>query len=75
MIFYVHPWETDPGQPRVQLSRSKSFRHYFNLDKTLARLDHLLRDFEFAPIKEILPSNQANRHESFGVDSRDSRSV
>ena len=54
VIFYVHPWETDPGQPRVKLSLSKSFRHYFNLDKTMRRLDQLLADFEFAPIKQVL---------------------
>ena len=54
VIFYMHPWETDPGQPRVKLSRSKSFRHYFNLDKTMRRLDRLLTDFEFTPIKQVL---------------------
>jgi polysaccharide deacetylase family protein (PEP-CTERM system associated) len=54
VIFYVHPWETDPGQPRVKLSLSKSFRHYFNLEQTLPRLDRLLSEFEFAPIKQVL---------------------
>ena len=54
VIFYLHPWEVDPGQPRRKLSWSKSFRHYFNLDQTLARLDHLLSDFEFVPIKEVV---------------------
>ncbi len=54
VIFYVHPWETDPGQPRVKLSRSKSFRHYFNLDKTMQRLDQLFTDFKFAPIKQVV---------------------
>ncbi len=54
VIFYLHPWEIDPAQPRQPLSRSKAFRHYINLDKTLARLDHLLRDFEFGPMRELL---------------------
>lgn len=54
VVFYVHPWEVDPGQPRMRLSRSKAFRHYMNLDKTLERLDHLLEDFEFASIQAIL---------------------
>jgi polysaccharide deacetylase family protein (PEP-CTERM system associated) len=54
VVFYVHPWEVDPSQPRVRLSLSKSFRHYMNLDRTLARLDHLLDDFEFAPVREVL---------------------
>ncbi len=53
-VFYVHPWEVDPGQPRVEMSPAKKFRHYINLDKTLARLDHLLSDFQFAPIRQLL---------------------
>lgn len=61
VIFYLHPWETDPGQPRVKLSPSKSFRHYFNLDKTMRRLDQLLTDFEFAPIKEILREERCGK--------------
>lgn len=45
--FYCHPWELDPKQPRATtvglLSR---FRHYLNLDKTLARLDRFLERFK-----------------------------
>jgi polysaccharide deacetylase family protein (PEP-CTERM system associated) len=45
-IFYFHPWEIDPGQPRIGgASRLSRFRHYVNLAKTADRLDHLLRDF------------------------------
>ncbi len=54
VIFYLHPWETDPGQPRVKMSLSKKFRHYYNLGKTGLRLDKLLSEFRFVPIKEIL---------------------
>ncbi len=54
VVFYLHPWEVDPAQPRQKLSRSKTFRHYVNLDKTLARLDCLLSDFEFGPIREVI---------------------
>lgn len=54
VVFYLHPWEVDPGQPRVKMSRTRAFRHYINLDKTLGRLDHLLADFEFVPIRQIL---------------------
>ncbi len=52
-VFYLHPWEIDPQQPRIQhagfLSR---FRHYNNLDKTLGRFERLLDDFEFIPLPE-----------------------
>jgi polysaccharide deacetylase family protein (PEP-CTERM system associated) len=45
-IFYVHPWEIDPLQPRVKSLGFKSrFRHYLNLDKTAGRLERLLADF------------------------------
>jgi polysaccharide deacetylase family protein (PEP-CTERM system associated) len=53
-VFYLHPWELDPEQPRVKLPRSKHFRHYFNLDKTERRLDALLGDFRFGTVKEVL---------------------
>lgn len=54
-VFYLHPWEVDPGQPRVQnLSISKKLRHYSNLDKTESRLSRLLADFEFTTIREVL---------------------
>jgi len=54
IIFYVHPWEVDPGQPKIKLSLTKSFRHYHNLGKTAQRLEKLLTDFEFVPIREVL---------------------
>jgi polysaccharide deacetylase family protein (PEP-CTERM system associated) len=54
VIFYLHPWEVDPGQPRVKMSLTKSFRHYSNLGRTLGRLDRLLDDFKFVPIDEVL---------------------
>jgi len=51
-IFYVHPWEVDPGQPRINMAALKSkFRHYLNLDKTGERLRRLTRDFRFVPIR------------------------
>lgn len=44
--FYMHPWEIDPGQPRVAAaSRLSRFRHYLNLDRTLPRLAALFRHF------------------------------
>ncbi len=45
-IFYFHPWEVDPDQPRIPGAGWKSrFRHYTNLDRMTARLDRLLSDF------------------------------
>lgn len=53
-IFYLHPWELDPGQPRVALPLTKRIRHYTNLKRTEHRLDRLLNDFRFTTIKEVL---------------------
>lgn len=47
-VFYMHPWEIDPGQPRVNAAnRSYKFRHYINLDKTFSRLKRILQNFNF----------------------------
>ncbi len=53
-VFYLHPWEIDPDQPRLPAGRLGRFRHYRNLDKTEGRLRALLRDFTFAPVRSIL---------------------
>ena len=53
-VFYLHPWEIDPGQPRLKAPLLSRLRHYTNLDKTEGRLRHLLTDFRFAPLKRIL---------------------
>ena len=54
VMFYIHPWEIDPGQPRVKLPAFKRFRHYYNLDKTMGRLDRLLKDFEFTSVRRAI---------------------
>jgi polysaccharide deacetylase family protein (PEP-CTERM system associated) len=51
---YLHPWEIDPGQPRLRPGRLRAFRHYVNLGRTEQRLVRLLRDFAFAPLSEAL---------------------
>jgi polysaccharide deacetylase family protein (PEP-CTERM system associated) len=42
LILYVHPWEIDPGQPRLEGSAKSKFRHYTNLRQTYTRLKTLL---------------------------------
>jgi len=54
VIFYLHPWEVDPDQPRLRASALSRFRHYRNLRKTEPRLRALCREFRFAPIAEVL---------------------
>lgn len=52
--FYLHPWEIDPGQPRVKVKPSFAFRHYNNLSRCEARLDSLLADFQWAAVGDML---------------------
>jgi polysaccharide deacetylase family protein (PEP-CTERM system associated) len=53
-IFYLHPWEIDPDQPRLPASRLSRFRHYRNLDKAEPRLKRLLTDFRFGMLKDVI---------------------
>jgi polysaccharide deacetylase family protein (PEP-CTERM system associated) len=53
-IFYFHPWEIDPQQPRIRgVSARTRFRHYLNLDRTEARLARLLSDFRWDRIDRV----------------------
>lgn len=47
-IFYFHPWEVDPEQPRVPGATLKNrVRHYLNLKRTAPRIERLVQDFRF----------------------------
>lgn len=56
---YLHPWEFDPDQPRCPAPAFKRFRHYINLDRTLARLDRLLAGFQFTSLRQVLEERGA----------------
>jgi polysaccharide deacetylase family protein (PEP-CTERM system associated) len=56
-IFYLHPWEIDPWQPRLRAGWVSRFRHYRNLTKTEPRLRRLLRDFRFSTVQRVLEAN------------------
>jgi polysaccharide deacetylase family protein (PEP-CTERM system associated) len=54
-LVYIHPWEVDPEQPRVKTAGKRGFSsHYVNLARTEAKLRRLLRDFRFAPMRDLL---------------------
>ncbi|MFH5925467.1 XrtA system polysaccharide deacetylase [Roseomonas xinghualingensis] len=56
-IFYFHPWEVDPDQPRVrEASRLSRFRHYTGLASMASRVDALLRDFAWGRMDEVFAS-------------------
>lgn len=67
-MFYFHPWELDPDQPRVPMPASHRFRHYVNLHRTEAKLGRFLRAVPFAPARDVLaragafPESRSTEH-------------
>jgi polysaccharide deacetylase family protein (PEP-CTERM system associated) len=67
VVFYFHPWELDPGQPRVPGTGMKTrFRHYLNLHRTQPRLRSLLRDFTWRRIDQIFLGEPRGRGPGLG---------
>jgi polysaccharide deacetylase family protein (PEP-CTERM system associated) len=61
-VFYFHPWEIDPEQPRQQgLGWRTRFRHYLNLERMEMRLDRLLRDFRWGRMDEVFLASAEHR--------------
>lgn len=52
--FYIHPWELDPGQPRFDVPWTTRVRHYGGLAGTRQRLERLLGEFRFHPMRETV---------------------
>lgn len=53
-IVYLHPWELDPGQPRMPVGRLTHLRHSVNTHTTALKLRRLLGEFQFAPVRDVL---------------------
>jgi polysaccharide deacetylase family protein (PEP-CTERM system associated) len=70
-IFYLHPWEIDPSQPRLNAGTISRFRHYRNLDVTEQRLRRLLADFQFGRLGDVLTfasdAAPSARHTAFAL--------
>jgi len=54
VLFYFHPWELDPDQPRPSMPWRHRFRHYVGLRREEAKLSRLVRDVRFSTIRRIL---------------------
>jgi polysaccharide deacetylase family protein (PEP-CTERM system associated) len=53
-VFYFHPWEIDPGQPRIPgIDARTRFRHYVNIPRMQGRLQQLLSDFRWGRMDDI----------------------
>ncbi len=60
-IFYFHPWEIDPMQPRPEVSGFKTkVRHYLNLDRTYGRLERLVADFRWGRMDDIFLERESS---------------
>jgi polysaccharide deacetylase family protein (PEP-CTERM system associated) len=53
-VLYFHPWELDPGQPRIRAGLKSRLRHYLNLRTTEDKLRRLFKDIPFAPMAQVL---------------------
>jgi polysaccharide deacetylase family protein (PEP-CTERM system associated) len=63
-VFYLHPWEIDPEQPRLRAGRLGQFRHYQNLDQTASRLRRLLSRFLFGTIEALVAELKGPQEQS-----------
>ena len=63
-VFYLHPWEIDPEQPRLPAGRLGQFRHYRNLEDTESRLRQLLTHFRFDTMESFVAQVRAEARET-----------
>lgn len=59
VIVYFHPWELDPGQPRIKAGFKSRFRHYLNLERMEFKIRHLLHNIRFSTVQQVLGGSAA----------------
>jgi polysaccharide deacetylase family protein (PEP-CTERM system associated) len=70
VMFYLHPWELDPGQPRPPMPWADRFRHYVGLEKQEAKLDKLFSEFRFGTARAFLQARVSGVRVFDGVGDR-----
>ncbi|HET7267510.1 MAG TPA: XrtA system polysaccharide deacetylase [Oleiagrimonas sp.] len=71
-VFYFHPWEVDPGQPRVPGVTAKNrVRHYLNLTRTARRVEHLITDFRFDRMDRVFLDADCKRYPVVTLQAND----
>lgn len=58
-MFYIHPWEVDPDQPRLPVGWLTTMRHYRGLAGTLTKLERLLAEFRFVSVQRLTTQEAA----------------
>ena len=64
-VIYVHPWEFDPGQPRMPLGRLSQWRHRVNLHRTESKVRWLLKRHDFRDFRQCLAAFRSSATEQF----------
>ena len=62
-MFYIHPWEVDPEQPRIRVPLLTRIRHYGGLRRTVPRLARLLSEFHFTSVARHLAAYGLGEHD------------
>jgi len=57
-VLYFHPWEIDPGQPRIKAGYRSRFRHYLNLHSTEEKVRSLLAELRFGTMRQVLEASE-----------------
>jgi len=69
-MIYLHPWELDPDQPELPLSRLARLRHRIGLKRTETKLTYLLQRFKFSPVRTFLETVNTASFPSFDLSGR-----
>jgi polysaccharide deacetylase family protein (PEP-CTERM system associated) len=70
VMFYFHPWELDPHQPRPPMPWHHRFRHYVGIEKQEVKLFRLLRHCRFSTVQEVLAMHGNGETEKRGNGDR-----
>jgi len=69
-VIYIHPWEIDPGQPRLAGRFTSRLRHYTNLSRTLDRFQRVLQTGTYTSFKESGLANSAKEFDLYAWNHR-----
>jgi polysaccharide deacetylase family protein (PEP-CTERM system associated) len=70
VMFYFHPWELDPDQPRPPMAWRHRFRHYVGLENEAIKLSLLLGQFKFGTARDVLEGRSHQREAFAAADDR-----
>lgn len=70
---YLHPWELDPGQPRLAQGTLSRWRTYTGLKTVRTKLERLLNEFRFAPLTAVHPSGGVTSAHAIPAAASDAR--